>query len=325
MAPGSAVISRDAMRLLRVFAEQQGFAIAEVAPSCRITQARAIRAVANLRTVGLLVDGGHDTYLIKLDAVSALRGLLRARETGAGSALDLDLIEARASLSGVLGYNAADANPRVVKVTDHDELAKHFAQFEQLTRKELMSLHAGAAPREEMLRASMRADTALLERGVTVRVVFPVAVLGNAYIREYVSDMSVRGVQFRFTDALPHRLIISDATRAVVPIDITDLSAGAMITSEPLLVASLRYLAGTLFRRAREFADINEGTDLSGPTPTEIRMIEMISSGVTDDVAARRLAVSERTFRRHMSAMLDRLGATNRFQAGIRAVERGWI
>jgi len=46
---------------------------------------------------------------------------------------------------------------------------------------------------------------------------------------------------------------------------------------------------------------------------------------VTDEAAARRLGVSLRTVRRWASHLADRLGARSRFQAGVRARERGWI
>ncbi len=52
---------------------------------------------------------------------------------------------------------------------------------------------------------------------------------------------------------------------------------------------------------------------------------EMLRSGVTDDVAARKLGVSTRTVRRRVAAVMDLLGASSRFEAGVRAVEAGWV
>jgi len=42
-------------------------------------------------------------------------------------------------------------------------------------------------------------------------------------------------------------------------------------------------------------------------------------------VIARKLGVSVRTSRRITAELTQRLGARSRFQAGARAVERGWI
>ncbi|WP_155354621.1 LuxR C-terminal-related transcriptional regulator [Acrocarpospora macrocephala] len=51
----------------------------------------------------------------------------------------------------------------------------------------------------------------------------------------------------------------------------------------------------------------------------------MLLEGQTDEGAARRLGLSLRTVRRSMSSLMTRLGARSRFQAGARAVQRGWL
>jgi DNA-binding NarL/FixJ family response regulator len=42
-------------------------------------------------------------------------------------------------------------------------------------------------------------------------------------------------------------------------------------------------------------------------------------------VIARQLRLSRRTVTRRIAALLDRLGATTRFQAGVQAATRGWL
>lgn len=48
-------------------------------------------------------------------------------------------------------------------------------------------------------------------------------------------------------------------------------------------------------------------------------VIEMLSEGNTDAVSARKLGMSERQFRRHVSSLMQELGSSSRFQAGIEA------
>ncbi|WP_297739495.1 hypothetical protein [uncultured Tessaracoccus sp.] len=48
-------------------------------------------------------------------------------------------------------------------------------------------------------------------------------------------------------------------------------------------------------------------------------LIEMLSEGNTDAVSARKLGMSERQFRRHVSNLMQELGSSSRFQAGIEA------
>ncbi|MDJ0386171.1 hypothetical protein [Streptomyces sp. G-G2] len=46
---------------------------------------------------------------------------------------------------------------------------------------------------------------------------------------------------------------------------------------------------------------------------------------MTDEAAARRLGVSQRSVRRRMSALMERLHASSRFEAGLKAAQQGWL
>lgn len=69
---------------------------------------------------------------------------------------------------------------------------------------------------------------------------------------------------------------------------------------------------------------IDDGTRI-GPSALERRVLRLMATGVTDEVAARRLCVTDRHYRRHVAAVMRRLGAQSRFQAGVVAAERGWL
>jgi DNA-binding NarL/FixJ family response regulator len=57
----------------------------------------------------------------------------------------------------------------------------------------------------------------------------------------------------------------------------------------------------------------------------EQALLRFLAAGLTDDAAARRLGVSVRTARRQVAAIMARLGASSRFQAGYEAARRGWL
>jgi DNA-binding CsgD family transcriptional regulator len=62
-----------------------------------------------------------------------------------------------------------------------------------------------------------------------------------------------------------------------------------------------------------------------GPTPQERAILQLMAAGVPDQAIAREIGVSIRTFRRTLAALMHKLGAENRFQAGIKATARGWL
>jgi len=231
----------------------------------------------------------------------------------------------RVALDRMLVDDQPDRKLLVQKVVDLTALQTRLEQIAQHTKRELLSLHAGESPSEESFAAAMNNDRELLERGVRLQIVYPVEFSHIPWVRDYTDTMSGYGAQFRFADAVPYRLIVSDGVRAVVPIVRNSRSEGALITGEPALVNGLRHLARGIFRSGRTLSAIDPIAPSGRPSELELAVIRVMSLGLTDDAAAKRLAVSERTFRRHVAQVLERLGATSRFQAGIRAVERGWL
>lgn len=62
-----------------------------------------------------------------------------------------------------------------------------------------------------------------------------------------------------------------------------------------------------------------------GLTAAEQYLVELLASGITDEAIARHLGVTARTLRRRIRDLHDRLGSSGRFQAGVRAAQRGWL
>ena len=54
-------------------------------------------------------------------------------------------------------------------------------------------------------------------------------------------------------------------------------------------------------------------------------ILQLMSAGLTDEVIARRLGISARTCRRHIAAIMQELGVTSRFAAGVAAVKAGLL
>lgn len=61
------------------------------------------------------------------------------------------------------------------------------------------------------------------------------------------------------------------------------------------------------------------------PTEDEVTLLALLSSGVTDEVAAARLGWNERTLRRRLKGVMEKLGASSRFQAGFLVCRYGWL
>ena len=57
----------------------------------------------------------------------------------------------------------------------------------------------------------------------------------------------------------------------------------------------------------------------------EITLIALLNDGYTDGAIARKLGVSDRTIRRLNAALMRKLGARSRFEAGVMATKMGLV
>lgn len=165
-----------------------------------------------------------------------------------------------------------------------------------------------------------------MQRLVTVRLLYPREYAELAHVAQYAQDLSEAGAEVRFADRLPHRLLVFDRCVAVVPVDNGDAGQGVLVVREQVLARSLGHLAMTMFHSGRPLEEALEGVGRPiGPTPLDRRVLMLMGSGLADAACAKRLGVTDRTFRRYVSSLLTRLGASSRFDAGVKAVEQGWI
>lgn len=82
---------------------------------------------------------------------------------------------------------------------------------------------------------------------------------------------------------------------------------------------------GDLFERAWDTATDIDLVDSEPVSATELRVLRALAVAAKDEVAAKQLNISVRTFRRHVSELMERVRADNRFRLAIIAKERGWI
>jgi DNA-binding NarL/FixJ family response regulator len=66
-------------------------------------------------------------------------------------------------------------------------------------------------------------------------------------------------------------------------------------------------------------------TSLTGLRTLAPSLLDALASGSEDEAAARALGMSLRTYRRRVAELMAAVGATSRFQAGLRARELGLV
>jgi DNA-binding NarL/FixJ family response regulator len=119
-------------------------------------------------------------------------------------------------------------------------------------------------------------------------------------------------------------MIIVDRAAAVIPVSSDDTAAGAVVLTGQGTLSALCALFESVWSGAQPLGS-SATRDARGLTDTEAGALRLLAEGHTDEAIAKRLGVSHRTARRIATTLMERLGARSRFEAGVRAVQQGWL
>ena len=80
----------------------------------------------------------------------------------------------------------------------------------------------------------------------------------------------------------------------------------------------------TVMRELADHAEPADEADL-GLTGREREVLALVARGLPNKLIARELGIAEKTVKTHVSSILAKLGVTDRTQAALLAVRRGWV
>ncbi|MET9647490.1 LuxR C-terminal-related transcriptional regulator [Streptomyces syringium] len=159
--------------------------------------------------------------------------------------------------------------------------------------------------------------------GVVYRSIYHGSAFDDPIAWPNMARMIEAGEQARTLDDPPMKLAIGDNDLAVVTLAADDHPGVVSLLIRPSgLFQALSNVFESLWRLAVPISAAGTGTQIDA---RDRRILTLMASGATDDAIARHLGVGRRTVVRRVSALLARLGATTRFQAGVQAARRGWL
>lgn len=209
-----------------------------------------------------------------------------------------------------------------VEVLRGDEVHSVISRLAAGCQTSLWSFQPGGAQSRAVLQRARPLDSATLERGVQMRTLYQDSLRNDEATLEHAQLLTVLGAEIRTVPTLPLRMLLVDGALAVVHADPNDRSAGTQIIRSPGVVTGLAALFLSTWRSATPFGVVRPRR--TGPfNAQEQQALELWAQGYTDAGVARRLGVSDRTVRRISTHVSSVLGASSRFQAGIRAAELG--
>ncbi len=158
--------------------------------------------------------------------------------------------------------------------------------------------------------------------GRVSRAIYPVHVLDD--VPDPVRARTEAGEQVRVLPELTARLAIFGTTAAVT----TELwerpTGNRLAIRQPGLVRALQAYFDALWARAVVPPELAPD-GIGGVDDERRQLLVLMREGAIDQQIARASGVSVRTVRRRIAAVMEELGATSRFGAGVEAARRGWI
>ncbi|SDK32224.1 Homeodomain-like domain-containing protein [Nocardioides sp. YR527] len=157
-----------------------------------------------------------------------------------------------------------------------------------------------------------------IKSGRRCRGIYPVAALKHS---PEVLRMRVEiGEEIRILPRVGTHLMVVGSTHAMFPDPLGPVEQPIINVRQRGIVEVVTSYFEELWRRALPAAELE---DL--PNAERRLLLAELASGAQDEQIARRLGVSLRTVRRRVAELLEELGATSRFEAGVEAARRAWL
>lgn len=202
------------------------------------------------------------------------------------------------------------------------------------TRRLWWVVDGSAAARILMQRAVEDPDYLAVRDGVDVRVVADSRLLEDVESMAHLTRLAEQGHGVRIGYGVPFSTILCDDTSTIIDLSAHDAEGfGSFAVRRPAAISAIEkftesaWVLATRYAVAIEVEDWEQDWDQQAPPldPRDQKILALLATGATDQTIARQTQVSTRTVERRVRKIIDQLGSSTRFQAGVQAVHRGWV
>ncbi|MGW4518023.1 helix-turn-helix domain-containing protein [Streptomyces sp. NPDC004393] len=323
-------LTEERERVFVALVERPRCTALELGAACGLSPARVGRLLSKLVADGLAMKAAGRPPRFSATAPDvAVTALIQEREK--------QLNDARRTVHRLMEMHQEatridDPSLGVELLTDRDEISRAGHKLTTVARHEVRAFDR--PPYFDRPGSNLDAQTERLRAGITHRVIYDQeAVAWPGRMRDDIVRSIRAGEKARIHPELPFKLLISDNKAAILPFNLAT-PAAYLIHRSPIL-AALEALFESEWERAVPLRDPDAspsgrgehspGSDAAEPDANTRSLLNLLASGLTDSAIARAQGWSERTTQRRIQQLLERLGATTRFQACLMAARRGWL
>lgn len=237
--------------------------------------------------------------------------------------VELNLLQAMSIIdSAVVRYRATMTERSLEELPPDDATMRLTSiRLAESTRWRVACVFPAGTGSSELLEMALAVLPTLVDRGVTTRMLCSPSAMHSDRGLEFVQAAD-RHTPIRIAESPLQELLIIDNRVALLRAVFDTAGPQTLIVRVPALVRTLSALHTSMWATANSVADHTLTSRRLG-SPITQSILDSLRCGHKDDVAARQLGLSVRTYRRHVADLLRDLGAASRFQAGVRAAELG--
>ncbi|MFD1366790.1 helix-turn-helix transcriptional regulator [Actinoplanes sichuanensis] len=311
----------------RSLLEEPGRGVAELVEHLDVTEEQVRTALDALFDLALLRESADAPQGIHVVAPEiGLRSAL-ARQQADLARRQQEVAENQAAIARLiddLSRTERASGPVASELLGMDAVRDQLQLLAQEAHDEVMTFMPGGAQSPVALEHARRNDAHILARNVRMRTVGLDSIRHSPDTMTHARFLTDSGAEFRTSAILPPRMVVVDRKAALIPIDPSDTRRGALLVSGAAILAPMIALFEQVWEIATPLGAATD-PDRQGLTPQERALLKLLAQGLTDEAAATRLGVSHRTARRIMADLMERLNARSRFEAGLKAAQRGWL
>ncbi|ALO99042.1 helix-turn-helix domain-containing protein [Streptomyces olivaceoviridis] len=312
----------------RCFVDHGQATVEEVCASLGVPEQHVVRCVARLRDLGLLYVTGLSRYQAT-DPQTAMLPLLARRQWET----EMALASARAEIDRIAeryreGRLRSDPRNLVEVLSDRGLILERVAELSNSATSHMWALDRPPYVGRPDGRLHSNEDEfgltkGWLERGIDVRSIYCPQSMERPGRFAMLLRLAELGERARMLPSLPFKLHIIDRRVALVPLS-GPVYDDLVVIHPSAMLDALMELYEAYWNRAEPITGPAPAGD-DGLDEDDVLLLRMLKAGLKDQAIARQLGCSTRTATRRVAAVLARLGADTRFQAGATAAARGLI
>jgi DNA-binding CsgD family transcriptional regulator len=190
--------------------------------------------------------------------------------------------------------------------------------------EEVLTSQPGGGRRVPVLEEAITRDEEMLRRGVRMRTLYQHTARYDAPTNAYVERVSRLGAEVRTLSDGFARLIVFD--RRIAVISLHKEPFGAVLVRDESVLEFLLAVFERAWSVAAPFPESYSQREVQALS-TEIRqnIVQLLVAGLDDRQISRRLGMALRTCQRHISSIMEMLGARSRLQAGYLIAQNGLL